>query len=70
MKVSRKLGSTSDFIQKAKELGLTISLDTSKGGGLRVYWLYSGSPEALKDVKNAFRKDGIVANHHFKKVKP
>lgn len=63
--MQRKLGTASDFVKRAKELGVDLFLGDV--AGLHVYWNYIGTTEAVTEVKRVFKAEGITAVHHFNK---
>jgi len=58
-----------DFVNCAKQRGITIRLDVSKTSGLQIYWEHTcDDREAIKNLKQIFNRDGLVAVHHFRKA--
>jgi glutaredoxin len=64
-----KLVHTGDFVKCAKQRGITIRLDIRKTSGLQIYWEHTcDDKEAIKNLKQIFKRDGLIAVHHFKKA--
>lgn len=63
-----KLVNTFDFTEKAKDYGIDLRLST-RSSGLHVHWDYEGDPAQIKFIRRVFSRDGVIAVHHFKKIK-
>jgi hypothetical protein len=61
-----KLVNTQHFIDRAKDFGIALRLRDNSG--LQVYWDYVGDVSQIKALRMVFRTEGLIANHHFKKV--